>query len=388
MLDTFGLTDEGLTVPRTRDFLTVMLDSYATDTGITLDPQADIVLYDLFAIAAVGDDANAQILLAIYAAKSRGNASGNQLDDLGLLIDVPRKAATYSTVTVVCTGTMGTVIPSGRLVEGGGTDGTQRWATTSDITLGPGNTPVVAQAVDLGAIGADPGTITTIVTNVAGWATVTNIIAASPGRDMETDAEYRVRQQIEVSNTGGMSVIAIQAALLAIVGVEGAVVVDNKLDVPVVTGGVPLDPHSIAAILYPPTLTVDQTTAVATVLFDQAAEGITQMGTVTGTVIGDNGQTFTMTWAYATTVTATVAATVVLDDGYVLGDVSAACATAITDYIASLTVGQDVRLLQLYKAIGGVTGVVGVSALTINTFAVDLAIDLNQLAIAGVPVIT
>ncbi|HZI43960.1 MAG TPA: baseplate J/gp47 family protein, partial [Ilumatobacter sp.] len=130
-----GLSDAGLVVPRTADFLDVIRESYASDTNIAVDWDDDLVLGSLTAIMAQQLGQVSEALQAVYDAGDLNGAAGVQLSNLAMLVGVRRKAATKAQATVTLTGTVGTVLTVGRLMEGGGVDGRARWALTEDVTI-------------------------------------------------------------------------------------------------------------------------------------------------------------------------------------------------------------------------------------------------------------
>jgi hypothetical protein len=84
-----------------------------------------------------------------------------------------------SYLSVYVTGTPGTVIPSGSIVRD---NASNEWVSVANTTLGSqGTANVQVVCSTAGQITASAGTITTIVTPVAGWNTVTNNQTANIG---------------------------------------------------------------------------------------------------------------------------------------------------------------------------------------------------------------
>ena len=89
--------------------------------------------------------------------------------------------------------------------------------------------PITFLAEDYGPIPAPIGTLTTIVTPISGWDTITNLVAGVTGRFIETDAELRIRRQNSIRLFGAATVEAIRAHLLQDVpGVTSALVFENR----------------------------------------------------------------------------------------------------------------------------------------------------------------
>jgi uncharacterized phage protein gp47/JayE len=88
--------------------------------------------------------------------------------------------------------------------------------------------PITFLAENFGPIPAPIGTLTNIITPLAGWNTITNLVAGVLGRVTETDAELRIRRQNSIKLLGSATVEAITAGLLQKVpGVTSATVFEN-----------------------------------------------------------------------------------------------------------------------------------------------------------------
>lgn len=375
----YGLTDEGYIAPRAADFLSLIRSQYEADTGLTIDWGADVFLGTITASMAdqLGDLAEAS--QAVYDAWDPNNATGLQLDNLSLIANVPREAATYSTATVTCTGTSGTILPEGREIEGGGTDGRARWRSTADATIGGGGTvSVVFQAVDAGAVEGGIAALDQIVTPVSGWTSCTNPAVATVGEDRETDAELRVRRQQSLQVSGSRSLNALRSNVLQVDGVQAAVVVDNPTTTAATIQGISVAAIGVAVTVYPSTLTTAQKEDLAETIYDHVAGGVATSGSASAIVTGVDGYSKTVNWYYATTQAVTVEVVVVLDEGYELGDVDDVIEDLFTDYFLALTVGEAARRLAGFALIATVEGVTS-ATLTFNTVAADVSPDLTKL---------
>lgn len=387
-MPTWGLTDDGFTAPRAADLLTLIRDDFEARTGLTVDWDEDLVLGTLTASVAVVLGDLAEGLQGVYDSFDLNGATGLALDNLSQLVGVTRDPATAGSVTLTLTGTSGTVIPAGSLVEGGTADDSVRWSTSEDVTLSAGTGSVVATCTTVGRLTAEAGTVDKIVTPISGWSAVTNAAAATPGTDRETDTSLRARRAESLSLAGRGSLAALRADLLALDYVQAAVVLENATDADVTTSGVAIDAYGVAVILYPSTLTTAQKTEVAGILFNQIPAGTPQMGAVTATVTKADGATHTMRWAWATTTAVTCEVQVTaFDSGYVLADVQDAIEEAVTAYFAGLSVGQAARRLDLFVAIGQIPGVAA-CVLTLNSSATDVTPNLSVLLTAGTITVT
>jgi uncharacterized phage protein gp47/JayE len=92
-------------------------------------------------------------------------------------------------------------------------------------------TPVRTQCLTVGAISANAGEITNIITPVAGLESVTNLKDAQEGREIEKDGQMRLRRYRNVRVIGAATVEAIRARLLQQVeNVKQALVYENVED--------------------------------------------------------------------------------------------------------------------------------------------------------------
>jgi len=88
--------------------------------------------------------------------------------------------------------------------------------------------PITFNAQSYGPIPLPIGTLTFIVTPIAGWNSITNLIAGNTGTLVETDAQLRIRRQNSIKLLGSATVEAITAGLLQKVpGVTSATVFEN-----------------------------------------------------------------------------------------------------------------------------------------------------------------
>lgn len=340
---TFDAT--GLTVLRTADVRENIREALRASPsfGPAIRTGPESVLGQLIDPFAYGLGQCYALLAELYDARDVAAAEGTQLDDLCALVGVTRLEATPSTVTLTLSGTSAVAIPAGTRVRVGSTG--PIFETTEDTTLGALGAAVLvtAQSQDTGPVEAESGTIDTIVDAVAGWTTVTNSSAATQGRDVETDAELRVRRQLAVSIIGSGTDAAIRAQLEQVEGVLAAACISNRtpLDqVQVRTDGAVFDqdPWSFRPIVYPDT--VDDA-LVAEVVWNNTPAGIRSYGTQLAVVTDDQGtlQTIRWDWGQDTTVQWVVfrekASSYPVDGDQAIED-------AILAYVAGLSLGAEI----------------------------------------------
>lgn len=370
-MTTYGLTAAGYTAPRQADYLAIIrgrFDAALADLGYTETPDyerdtfegqiTEIMAYLLGELASGNQ--------AVYDARSPANATGLQLDNLALIVGVPRNEATYGTVELTLTGTTGTIITAGKVVEGGGSDGKARWVLTEDVTLVAGTGTGTARAEFKGQVIATAGQVDAIVTPVSGWTAVTNAAAADPGQERETDAELRVRRQQSLSAAGAGSTAAILAALLDLDFVSGAVVRDNKTSASVTTDGITIAAFGVACVVAPNTLTTAQKTSVVEAIYEHLGAGTPTSGTTSSTVTKRDARTESINFYLAADSNVTVAFTLLMESGYVAADVEEDLEELVTDYFLTLGVGASVYPSPIIALAMAIDGIANVTTLLLN----------------------
>jgi uncharacterized phage protein gp47/JayE len=305
---------------------------YGPDSYITPDSQ-DGQLLAIFAKAI--SDCN-DTAIKVYNDFSPVSAQGAGLSSLVRLSGITRLSPSNSQVDVDLVGVVGTVIVNGKVA---GPDGNQ-WSLPASVTIPPaGHIIVTARCDTEGAIEAQVGTITQIVTPTLGWQSVSNPTIASAGAPVETDAALRLRQQQSVAQPSKTVLFGILGAVKAVTGVTEAVVYENDTG-SVDSNGIPA--HSIALVVLG-----GDATAIATAIMLRKTPGAGTYGNITIPVSDDNGVTHNISFFVPTTVQIRAAIQIKALTGYT-GTTGDAIKQAVADYINALPIGQDVILSRLY----------------------------------------
>lgn len=132
-------------------------------------------------------------------------ADTDLLDRWAVIWGITRKAATYSSGSVTFTGTSGSVIPSGTLIQRA--DGVQ-YETTAEGTLASGTVTVTVEAVEAGEDGdLDASSAIFILSPISGVTSQGAVDSSgiTGGTDIETDARLRERllERIQTPPQGG-----------------------------------------------------------------------------------------------------------------------------------------------------------------------------------------
>ncbi len=153
-------------------------------------------------------------------------ASGSGLSGVVQLNGIRRKSGTFSEVLVSLTGQPNKLITTGKQISDN--DDTFIWELPQ-IELDPaGLGSGIAVCTTKGPNAALANTLVKIMTPVAGWSSVTNVVDATTGTLEETDSELRIRQQDSTSATGASVVDALYSSLLSLPDVTFVRVYENK----------------------------------------------------------------------------------------------------------------------------------------------------------------
>ena len=165
-------------------------------------------------------------------------------DAIAKIYFLSRKAATPSTATITVRGLSGTVIPVNAQVMSSADD--TIWQNVAAFTIGADGTGSgVFRCTTEGLISAAAGTLTRIMTVVAGWDTATNEHAATVGTLEENRGQFELRRYSSVSLNSRGTAASVYARIMQLDDVIGCVVRENKTNQPKTIDGVTLSPHSV-----------------------------------------------------------------------------------------------------------------------------------------------
>ena len=165
-------------------------------------------------------------------------------DAIAKIYFLSRKAATPSTATIAVRGLSGTVIPVNAQIMSSADD--TIWQNIAAFTIGADGTGSgVFRCTTEGLISAAAGTLTRIMTVVAGWDTATNGHAATVGTLEENRGQFELRRYASVALNSRGTAASVYARIMQLDDVIGCVVRENKTNQPKVIDGVTLSPHSV-----------------------------------------------------------------------------------------------------------------------------------------------
>lgn len=382
----YGVSDTGLNMPRTTDYLSLIrgrMEELLLARGQELpDWQRDEFLGVLTAVMAERLNELSDAVIQIDAGYAPNNAEGLQLENICALIGLERREATHSTVELELTGTGGTFIPLGTLVED---DEGNRWETTEEGSIGDDTATTFlanAQAVEAGAITAPANTIQKIVTPIDGWDSVDNPSAATTGEDRETASELRKRRLLSLQRGTSGTVAGIRAAAFDLDWTTAVTVIDNPENSTQTVEGVSMPAHSVAAIVYPDSPSSDNIDDLVEVLAETVPAGIEQVGAESQSYTYDDGHSKTFYWDYATQTGVDVDVTATALSDYTTAEVQTGIEDIITDYFNALGVGDDVTAIAISALVATVDGV-DTADVTVGASAQKVTIDATEIAIEG-----
>jgi uncharacterized phage protein gp47/JayE len=321
-----------------------------------------------------------EALAALTAAYSRSQAYSQWLDDAGDRIGVPRQQPTRSTVVATVNLNAGITLAAGSQAADA-TDAEEIYRTTADVsntTSAAGNFTVTMEAVTAGtSTFVAAGQLTAIVTPVAGWNSVTNAADAEPGTDLESDADYRERQQLALVVAGSGTVDAIRSAIVTVSGVDSVSVLENTTSA-IDGDGVP--PHAFEAVVLG-----GGEDDIAQAIWDNKPAGIYSAGTVTSGIAFDAlGVSHNVRFSRPTSVPIWMDLVLNVDEDY--PGHTAFKEAVVAEFGGFHGLGQDVIRTRLYDLIFNVAGIEDVTTLELGTASApsgtsNIAIAARQLAV-------
>ena len=338
------LDDNGLHMPTYQERLDDLIEKYKAIFGedVYLDP--DSMDYQMLSLFAKHLNDMSAVLVDVYNARNPNYATGVSLDTLVALNGLMRLGATQSSCELCLRGTPEATLSADAQnpLEAIDTSG-YVWAIPTSVTFDEnGDATAIAYCETYGAIAAGIGTINQIYILVSDWDSVTNIVEATPGRAVESDADLRVRRSQSMAITALSSESALRAGLVNIDGVKSVNLVCN--DTGSTVNGIPA--HSFCAV-------VDGGDAmeIGQVIWQKKAPGVGTYGDHGVSIIDPFNNTNLISFSRPTleSVTVTVEITVFATiEGTLLTET---IPNAIADYINSLEVGQNLLVTQLYGVI-------------------------------------
>lgn len=261
-------SNAGIVIPDTSDLKSRVEDMMRSIFGTNIDVTAETPMGRLIEMIVVLMVQTLGINAANANQYNLNQTSGIYLDAIGVLFGLTRNAATHTRVLCNVTGTANVIIPTSAIAEN---NAGYKFLPENPITIGEDGTGQgYFLASETGAIPCDDGTLTTIVSGVEGWLTVSNDTGISTiyGTDLESDRTFRERI-LSARSTGSSNTEAIANAIYnADTDVKSVCVLENGYSVPIVKKNVVIPAHSIFVCVYG-----GQEDAIAKAIFEKKTAG-------------------------------------------------------------------------------------------------------------------
>lgn len=370
MASNYIYQNNGIIVPDTADIKETVQNEYKEALGADLSledstPQGRLI--------DVETDARTEIIennVFISNSINFNLAFGIILDAWGANFDLYRSSAKSSIVMATITGVAGTVISAGSQAS---TQAGDIFYLENQVTIPTSGTiNATFLSLEKAAIPCPVGSLTKIIDGTLGWETINNSTAAILGNSREGDESFK--QQFYGSGLfSGMSLIEdYDNAIKNVENVISCYVRDNGTNAAVVYDGVTIAAHSVYAC-------VDggDNTEIATALFQRKSGGcdwtaIAGQSVTVNVVDSTYGDTYQVIFNRPDPVS--IYADITLSAGTSTeSDLVTAVQTAVTNYINTLKIGEDVILLSLASAINAAVPGINLTTLTIGTVPASLS---------------
>lgn len=370
-----GLHSNGFTIPTAAAIEEAIVADQRALLGADVETGAESILGQLNGIMSERLRQLWEGTAAVYASMDPDAAAGAALDARSRLTGATRRAATYGTTTLTLTLAAGVTVSAGKQAQAPGST-TSVWTLLEDATNATGSPATVtarARCATAGRIVANSGTITGIATPVSGWTAVTNAADVSPGRDAETDAEFRARRETELQASASSPIDAIRSVVANVTDVAKVTVDENVSDVTSPTG---IPPHSVEVVVQG-----GADADIAAAILGARAGGIGTYGTTTTTALDAGGVSRTVRFTRPTDRNVYITVDVRRGASYA-GDI--AVRDAVLAVGAAQLMGAPLQLSDIIVAVRGVTGVLNCRVLvggsSISRVAADFAVAAREIA--------
>lgn len=250
--------------------------------------------------------------------------------------------------------------------------------TVTEITPGIAQALVAVESIEYGPIVAEAYSLTVIDNPVTGLDAVLNTEDATPGRNVETDNEAKIRRVNSLQIVGAGTVPSIRAKLLTVQDVEEAIVFENTTLV--------TDINGIPAKAFRCYVLGGDDTEIAEAIFSVKPAGIQTDGTESVVITDSQGVSQTINFSRPDTVPIYANFELTVDGNFPVNGLAEVRAL-VAEYINNLKIGEDVivypKLMAELNKIPGIIDVdLGIDTTASPTLGADDNIDiaLNEIA--------
>lgn len=334
--DLIYVDQSGLHYPDYPTVLTYLQGEYRTIYGADTYLEADSQDGQWVAILALAMFDSMQVAAAVYNSFSPLTAQKDALSRNVKINGIRRRVATYSQVDLRVVGQVGTVITNGQAEDTLG----QKWNLPASVTIPVGGEIAVsATSATIGRISAVAGSINKISTPTLGWQSVENLLPATEGEPVESDAELRRRQTF---STALPSLSVLDGTIGAVASISGVIRFRGYENDSNATDANGIPAHSISIVAEG-----GDAQAIGEAIANKKTPGTGTYGTTSVTTFDQYGLPNDINFFRPTPATIGVEVTITALTGYTTSFADLIKA-AVAQSIQSLEIGDDVLITKLY----------------------------------------
>lgn len=251
-------------------------------------------------------------------------------------------------------------------------------AVTFTVTPNLGVTKVQklgeVQSSTVGEVKAEANTLNVILTPQLGWDSVTNPQAASPGRNLETDEELRLRFRETKFERASNILEALYSALINLEGVEEVRIYENDTDV--------VDAFGVPAHSFMPIVLGGVSIDIANTIWENKPMGIRSYGDTVVVIFDTQGSSHNIGFERPDPLPIYITVNLTTDSEFPGTGVNDIKSALITYFDSNLGIGDDVIWSRLFTPINTVKGheidslFIGTSPSPTGTGSVSVAFDM------------
>ena len=331
------IDETGIHIPNYIDLRDQLIEEMKQIFGQDIYIENDSADYQMISILAKKIFDSYSMGMLAYNNRTPNTAIGTGLDNNVAFADIQRKSSTYSSVQLTITGANGTSLKGCYALDENG----NRWNIPDTVIPETGMITVDTICSVSGNISALPNTVNKIGTPLFGWYSVNNNNAATPGTDVETDAELRGRFSLAIRSPSLTVFESLSAAISALEGVSRISGFENDTSAestgtepPNIPAGLP--PHSVTFIVEG-----GEDDQVAKAIYSKKTPGCYTNGTTAVQIVSEMGNIITIRF-YRPTYVEVFAQIKVTKLPYWNDRYSDEIKNAIYDYIKGLEISDNV----------------------------------------------
>lgn len=284
------IDETGIHIPNYIDLRDQLIEEMKQIFGQDIYIENDSADYQMISILAKKIFDSYSMGMLAYNNRTPNTAIGTGLDNNVAFADIQRKSSTYSSVQLTITGANGTSLKGCYALD----ENDNRWNIPDTVIPETGMITVDAICSVSGNISALPNTVNKIGTPLFGWYSANNNNAATPGTDVETDAELRGRFSLAIRSPSLTVFESLSAAISALEGVSRISGFENDTSAestgtepPNIPAGLP--PHSVTFIVEG-----GEDDQVAKAIYSKKTPGCYTNGTTAVQIVSEMGNIITI----------------------------------------------------------------------------------------------